>query len=247
MAYAPIAAIIPQYDEQIGWFLKFYQSNTTTPIAMATDSTGDTLLAKCQLDNDGFPTTDGTQLFIPHVLTSYDAYLFPSAALADANDTTNAKRVAQDNRPINSGGDASNVKDFGAIGDGVTDDSDAFQAWADQGGRLYIPRGTYRLTRQINFNKFVTVFGESTGSGTGGSEYAAQTEFETYQREAAAGAAIILPDVGNFTGEAVFSFISQGVENKAYSGIKLRDFKMQCPREKAVAAHFIHIVDFTII
>ena len=95
MTYAPIAAIIPQYDEQSGFYLKFYQPSTTTPISMATDSTGATLLAKCQLDNDGFPTTDGTQLFIPCVDQDYDAYLFPSAALADANDTTNAKRVAQ--------------------------------------------------------------------------------------------------------------------------------------------------------
>jgi len=61
---------------------------------MATDSTGVTLLAKCQLDNDGFPTTDGTQLFIPHVNQSYDAYLFPSENEADNNDTVNAKKVA---------------------------------------------------------------------------------------------------------------------------------------------------------
>ena len=94
MSYAPIAAIIPQYDEQTGYFLKFYVPNTTTPASMATDSTGATLLAKCQLDNDGFPTTDGTQLFIPHVNQSYDAYLFPSENEANNNDTVNAKKVA---------------------------------------------------------------------------------------------------------------------------------------------------------
>ena len=112
MSYAPIAAIIPQYDEQDGYYLKFYIPSTTTPISMATDSTGATLLARCQLDNDGFPTTDGTQLFIPFINQAYDAYLFPSAALADANDTTNAKRVAQ-NILINKG----LAKSFSSVAD----------------------------------------------------------------------------------------------------------------------------------
>ena len=100
MAYAAIANIIPQYDEQDSWWLKFYLPNTTTPISMATDSTGGTLLAKCQLDIDGFPTTDGTTLFIPFLNKNYDAYLFPTAAEADANNTVNAKRVAKNINPF---------------------------------------------------------------------------------------------------------------------------------------------------
>ena len=99
-AYAPISGIISQYDEQDGWYLKFYKPSTTTPISMATDSTGGTLLAKCQLDIDGFPTTDGTTLFIPFLNKNYDAYLFPTAAEADANNTVNAKRVAQNINPF---------------------------------------------------------------------------------------------------------------------------------------------------
>ena len=103
MAYAPISGIIPQYDEQDGWYLKFYKPSTTTPISMSIDSSGATLLAKCELDNDGFPTTDGTQLFIPFLDQNYDAYLFPTAAEADANDTVNAKRVAQNINPFGEG------------------------------------------------------------------------------------------------------------------------------------------------
>ncbi len=42
------------------------------------------------------------------------------------------------------------VKDFGAVGDGERDDSDAIQHAVDQGdGQLRFPRGTYRLTRPI--------------------------------------------------------------------------------------------------
>ena len=100
--YVPIAGIIPQYDEQDGWWLKFYKPSTTTPISMSLDADGTTLFAKCELDNDGFPTTDGTQLFIPFLGESYDAYLFPSEGEADANDTVNALRVAQDINPFGS-------------------------------------------------------------------------------------------------------------------------------------------------
>ena len=101
MAYAPVASIIFNYDELPSYWLKFYKPNTTTPIAMATDVTGGTTLAKAQLDLQGFPTTDGTTLFIPFLNQSYDAYLFPTAAEADANDTVNAIRVAQSINPFN--------------------------------------------------------------------------------------------------------------------------------------------------
>ena len=46
-----------------------------------------------------------------------------------------------------------NVKDFGAAGDGVTDDTAAlqlaFDSTADQGGNLYIPEGDYKITGQL--------------------------------------------------------------------------------------------------
>jgi len=103
MAYAPIAGIIPQYDEQDGWYLKFYKPETTTPIAMSIDSSGDTTLAKAELDVDGFPTTNGNTLFIPFINQTYDAFLFPTAAEADANDTINALRVAESINPFGDG------------------------------------------------------------------------------------------------------------------------------------------------
>ena len=241
MAYAPIAAIIPQYDEQTGWFLKFYQPNTTTPIAMATDSEGGTLLAKCQLDNDGFPTTDGTQLFIPHMSTSYDAYLFPSAALADANDTTNAKRVAKDNRPLNSGASASNLKDYGAVGDGVTDDSDAIQEWANQGGILYAPRGVYRVTKEIVFREFTQMYGESSGVGSGGGD----PTWSSLQAEAELGATIFYatPDQWNSGSNNIFKGFNDSATLNPVPSISFRDFKIQCPRTGAVPANMLNIVN----
>jgi polygalacturonase len=41
------------------------------------------------------------------------------------------------------------VKDFGAVGDGITDDRAAIQAALDAGGWVYIPEGTYALTSGV--------------------------------------------------------------------------------------------------
>lgn len=48
-----------------------------------------------------------------------------------------------------------NVKDFGATGDGTTNDTDAIQSALDSmtaGGVLYFPSGTYRIARNIGVN-----------------------------------------------------------------------------------------------
>jgi polygalacturonase len=48
------------------------------------------------------------------------------------------------------------VTDFGAAGDGVRDDTASVQAGIDAaarvGGRVYIPRGTYRTTAPLKVN-----------------------------------------------------------------------------------------------
>ena len=53
--------------------------------------------------------------------------------------------------PAGNKSEAANVRLYGAIGDGATDDTDAIQRAVDQtrAGRLEFPRGNYRLTRTI--------------------------------------------------------------------------------------------------
>ena len=60
-------------------------------------------------------------------------------------------------------GAAVNVKDFGAVGDGVTDDTAAIQAAIDSSAtKVIIPKGTYLTTTAIVLPSNIHV----TGSGT---------------------------------------------------------------------------------
>ncbi len=47
------------------------------------------------------------------------------------------------------------MRDYGAIGDGVTDDSDAFEAADADGCEVLVSEGTYFLGGSINFNNQV--------------------------------------------------------------------------------------------
>jgi hypothetical protein len=55
--------------------------------------------------------------------------------------------------------DVVNVKDFGAVGDGVTDDTAAFQAASLAGGQIKVPAGTYLLT-SITLSKSTSFTGD---------------------------------------------------------------------------------------
>jgi len=99
MALAPIAQISTTYEQYPNYWLKGYAQGTTTPISMATDGSGDTLLAKAEISGGGtvpigFIKTTGDAIFIPYYDEAYDLYLFPTEAEADANDTSNAIQVA---------------------------------------------------------------------------------------------------------------------------------------------------------
>lgn len=71
--------------------------------------------------------------------------------------SNNVEDVLQEiaSRLLNSG-DAFNVKAYGAVGDGVTDDTQAFKdCWAaikNVGGEYVVPRGTYLLNETIIFD-----------------------------------------------------------------------------------------------
>ncbi|HHZ94251.1 MAG TPA: hypothetical protein EYN67_01550, partial [Flavobacteriales bacterium] len=101
MAFSLIAFISPNYRDNKNEWLKAYEPGTTTPKAMALDSGGVTQVAKLQLNADGFLVSAGDALVIPYIDGSYDLWLFPTEAEADANNTTNAIRLADDINSLN--------------------------------------------------------------------------------------------------------------------------------------------------
>jgi hypothetical protein len=87
-----------------------------------------------------------------------------------------------------------NVKSHGAVGDGAADDTEAIQEAIDSlpvtGGKVYFPRGTYRVTSSIASTKPSLVL---EGEGGAGWNAGAATRIET-------SAAIVVFDLGTASG-----------------------------------------------
>jgi hypothetical protein len=94
MSFSPIAFIAPNYRDFKNDYLKAYEPGTTTPKVMALDSAGVVQVAKLQLNADGFIISAGNAIVIPYIDGAYDLWLFSTEAEADANDTSNAERLA---------------------------------------------------------------------------------------------------------------------------------------------------------
>lgn len=77
-----------------------------------------------------------------------------------------------------------NIKDYGAVGDGVTDDTAAIEAaiaaaaaLTPEGGRVYAPPGIYRFTNDIVVTSRVTIYGDGLGQASAASQSNAPTIF----------------------------------------------------------------------
>ena len=107
-------------------------------------------------DGDGNPTMMQT----PTAMVTSLAQLAEStvAALPAAGAAGTLRKVTDNVRgvwmdtgtrwtPVN--GAVANIQDFGAVGDGETDDTSAIQAALDAGDHVVIPHGTYRITATL--------------------------------------------------------------------------------------------------
>lgn len=102
----------------------------------------------------------------------------------DTGITTTAKFGGVDRKLSEKNSDIVSIKDFGAVGDGVTDDTTAIQKALDVGGLIYFPKGDYVISAGLTATKSVQILAyganiiyNSTGggaaiaiSGTTGSE-----------------------------------------------------------------------------
>ena len=162
-----------------GGKLNTYAAGTTTPQTTFTSSSGATsnanpiiLNAAGRLSGSGeiwltegvlykFVVTDANNVLIG----TYDNISGANDGTALANSSDPAKGDAlvgfrQSNASGNLTGsvgrtvhqklqEAVSVKDFGAVGDGVANDTAAFQAAATIGGQILVPRGTYRIVGEV--------------------------------------------------------------------------------------------------
>jgi hypothetical protein len=71
-----------------------------------------------------------------------------------------------------------NVKSFGAVGDGLTDDTAAIQAAVNASFGVYIPAGIYKCTATISLRSGSRLVGEASGSAPG--IPATQLDFSTF-------------------------------------------------------------------
>jgi hypothetical protein len=103
MSLSPVAFIAPNYKDYSGRWIKFYQTGTSTPKTIYLDSASVTSAAKVQINVDGFIVSSASAIVVPYISGSYDAYIFVTEALADANDTTGAERIADNIAGADSG------------------------------------------------------------------------------------------------------------------------------------------------
>ncbi len=94
----------------------------------------------------------------------YNAYV---GTATDANGITYSQGgVGASSRTVeNKLQESVSVKDFGATGDGVTDDTTAIQAAIDAsatGGALYFPKGTYKITVGLTVAYTIRLYGDTT-------------------------------------------------------------------------------------
>jgi hypothetical protein len=135
--------------------------------------------------------------------------------------------------------DILSVKDFGAVGDGVTDDTAAIQACVDEAHTVsgdafwlnrpvYFPRGNYRITDTITFYRcyYAWVFGDGPGAttitwdGVGTEEVAPLRTTDEYDPGEYVAPAMFFFDGGNRSTFENMSFNGGDGANKACYGIQ---------------------------
>lgn len=147
-----------------GLLYKYVVTTSTNILIRTWDNIGGSVVASNLAQDLAAPT--GSTLV---GLTGYKGQIGTVDDLADADGSdwigftpTGASatpRSAQDKAR-----DFVSVKDFGAIGNGVADDTAAFNAALAATSRVYVPRGTYNVSSTINVPRFAVLWGDGANS-----------------------------------------------------------------------------------
>ena len=126
------------------------------------------------------------------------------------------------------------VKDFGAVGDGVIDDTAAIQAAIDASDGVYFPSGTYRINSKISFSKSISIVGSDKNAAIIHSyvdDYAIEITYVAGNSTLLENLSIEYKGSGS-NGAGVYYF---GPTTNTFANLILRDFPQQ-------AFHFVQAV-----
>lgn len=189
----------------------------TAQIVLAGTST--CVSAADALGNFGFWIGPGTYAYTVTLSTGQSYGPFPlTVTIATVAGSINytASSTGAVTRTVSSKlGDVVSVKDFGAKGDGVTDDTAAIQAAIAAAAPcqvVYLPAGTYKITSPITINKCITLRGAGSGGlsagGPGFDTFATSTRIQN-------------------ASTASNAFVVQPTGSTWIQGIKLEDFAIE--------------------
>lgn len=183
MAYYPATIFPPQFTGNnsvllSGGSIEAYLAGTSTPTNMFTDSAGTVAGTSITLNARGEPEVSGNTVNI--WLDSTVSYKF---ILKDASDnplytidgisaqvaggiTYNQGDANAVNRTVEARlQDVVSVKDFGAVGDGVTDDTTAIQNALDSQLPVHMPPGVFLVTSTLTFSNGSKLYGSGAYHG----------------------------------------------------------------------------------
>ena len=131
-----LTMLVQQLDEETGRSLKYPASDTTASAQLpASTARASKFLS---FDASGNP--------VASIGTDATTDVFLQAGTGAVSRSVNSKLR-----------DFVSVKDFGALGDGVTDDSAAIQLAINASDALIFPEGDYRVVSKLNVNKAMTI------------------------------------------------------------------------------------------
>lgn len=110
------------------------------------------------------------------------------------------------------------VKDFGAVGDGIADDTQAFLnaiSAAGPGRDVYVPRGVYKITMQLSLQKAQRLIGDGGYTAFKTGLYAQITTINTYVGKGATTTPTVMLDLGSGVSSICFNYPEQAAPTDA--------------------------------